>query len=498
MAEVFEAELVGELGFARKVAIKRMLGDAATDLDAARRFLDEAQIASRLHHANIVSVTDVGLLDGLPFQVLELVDGSDARQLQLAAGGTLPLAIALVLANDVAHALDHAHNALDAADLPLGIVHRDVKPSNVLVSWGGDVKLTDFGIALARDRAAKTEAGVVPGTTGFIAPEQRMRTQIDGRADVFALGLTLHALVTGYTPLQNVEAEIDLLAGKPLALDRALPADIAALIARAVAPDRRQRPSAGELAAALGEALVPRLARDARSELRDFLAPLRAKRAKPGALDQLLGFDVVPSGNASGGAQHYELRPTAIAHRAEELGGRTEPAPPPHARSKRAVWVGAALVVAAAGVASWRVLATRGGEARAIDAAPQPIAVVAIPVDAGAPSATPGDAAIAALPIDAAVEPPHHHRWPPPAPRIDAGVAAPPPGTGYVQVVGEANVGAKLFVDDRDTGKFAPNKLELAVGRHRLKIVRRDGGEATTAIEVTEYNTFANPLKPGM
>ncbi|MBP6633808.1 MAG: protein kinase, partial [Kofleriaceae bacterium] len=122
MAEVFEAELVGELGFVRKVAIKRLLGDAAAEPGIAERFLDEARIASRLHHANLVAVLDLGLLDGLPFHLLELVDGVNAAQLQQRAGGTLPLPVALAVVGEVARGLDHAHHACDGAGLPLGIV----------------------------------------------------------------------------------------------------------------------------------------------------------------------------------------------------------------------------------------------------------------------------------------------------------------------------------------------------------------------------------------
>src|SRR5205814_8252014 len=122
-----------------------------------------------------VAVLDVGLLDDLPFQVLELVDGLNAQQLQQRAGGRLPLEVALAIAGEVAHALDHAHAASDAAGAVLGVVHRDVKPSNILVSWAGDVKVADVGIALGRDRSSRTETGAVPGTLGFMAPEQRTR-----------------------------------------------------------------------------------------------------------------------------------------------------------------------------------------------------------------------------------------------------------------------------------------------------------------------------------
>ena len=515
MAEVFEAELVGELGFARKVAIKRMLGEAATDLATAQRFLDEARIASKLHHANIVAITDVGLLDGLPFQVLELVDGIDARQLQSAAGGKLPVEIALIVAADVAHALDHAHGARDAAGLPLGIVHRDVKPSNVLVSWGGDVKLTDFGIALARDRAAVTEAGIVPGTAGFIAPEQRTRSEVDGRADVFALGLMLHALITGYTPLQDISVEIQLLAGVPVPLDATLPADVKALIERAVAPERRARPTAAELADAIGIALSPRLTRDPRSYLRSFLEPLHGKRAKPGALDQLLGLEVVATGGDS--EPHYEFRktevaapkaidaaPPAIGSSPDAASGRARPAPEPPRRARGWIAIAALAVAGGGGYAAWRFAAS-SGQTRAADAAnagaardtgPLDLAVSdrsAPAIDAAPPPIDAPTLAIdAAVARDAAI---HHGRDGGHAIAVvDAAVIALPQTTGYVQVFGEANVRMKILIDGKARG-YAPNKIEVATGHHKLTVVRSDGTTPTVDIDVTDDNTSATPLR---
>ena len=515
MAEVFEAEIAGELGFVRKVAIKRMLPDAAADPGAARRFLDEARIASKLHHANIVAVTDVGLLDGLPFQVLELVDGLNAQQLQQRAGGMLPLDIALIISADVAHALDHAHRATDDAGVPLGFVHRDVKPSNVLVSWAGDVKLADFGIALARDRSARTETGIVAGTLGFIAPEQRTRSEVDGRADVFALGLTLHALLVGYTPLRDVSAEIALLEGAPVPLDPAIPADVCAVIARAIAPQRVDRPSAAELAGMLGALLARELARtgsDARSRMRGFLASLdNAADRKPraGALDQLLGIEVVPAG--SDGAVSEYRTVAARPPPPRDVAAPSHDAPPslpPSPRRRLLPFALAAGALAAFGVATWLVVARSSGG----DAMPDAGVLAAGDVTRGAMLGAMSDASDVAMPgatADAAIAVATDAR-------VDAGravvakrpkppvVTRPPPRdepaaveTGWLQVVGgEELVGARVIVDGGRWKFSVPHKHEVAVGSHRVEVVKPDGTKLPAkTIEVTTFHTLRNAAK---
>lgn len=549
MAEVFEAELAGELGFVRKVAIKRMLAEAAADPEMAARFLDEARIASRLHHANVVSVLDMGLLDGLPFQVLELVEGINVQQLQGRTGGVLPLEVALIIASDVAHALDHAHNARDAAGIPLGIVHRDVKPSNFMVSWAGDVKLTDFGIAFANDRAVKTEAGFVPGTMGFIAPEQRMKGAVDGRTDVFALGLSLHAMLAGYTPLRDVAVEMDALSGKPIPVDTMLHADVRSIIERAITPDRRDRLTASQLADELGGLLAKRLSRDPRGYLRTFLAPLHDNQPKPGMLDQLLGFDVVPAGEPEGdrsrGYAEYALRETAVARggapaaalRTEAAttmdtpAGRktvTEPGPGsshaatgtpdaaraasiPPTRSRRArLAVAAVATLGLGGVATWQLTRTRerppvaagtgdAGTTIAQGADTMPA------VDAGAVATAQPDAAMVAIagPTDANVPAPprtrHTTRLTRPPAEAGSAVAAARPvtGSGFLQVTGEANIGAKILVDGKDVG-YAPNKLEVDRGHHAITIVRKNGETVSGQIDVTEYHTVTHPLRPSL
>lgn len=310
MAEVFEAELAGDHGFSRRVAIKRMSEQVAHDAAAAARFLEEARIASSLHHAGIVAVLDFGVMDGTPFQVLELVDGLNADQLiDRAGGGKLPTDVALAIAADVAHALHHAHQARDAAGADLAIVHRDVKPSNVLLSWAGDIKLSDFGIAFARGRAIQTETGLAPGSWTFMAPEQRTRSAVDRRADVFSLGCTLHALLTGDSPQRDFDVAIALTAGTPLALAERFDDDVRAILERALRPSPAERyATAGELANALGAALARRLTRDPRSRVQEFLTPLReAPAARGGLLDQLLAVELVLA-SEHGSVRQFELR----------------------------------------------------------------------------------------------------------------------------------------------------------------------------------------------
>lgn len=358
MAEVFEAEREGAHGFARRVAIKRILPQIAAAPETCARFLEEARIASTLHHAGIVAILDFGVMDDLPFQVLELVDGLDASELASRAGGTLPLDLALIITADVAHALDHAHEARDADGHLLGIVHRDVKPANVLVAWSGDVKLGDFGIAFAHGRAVHTEAGVAPGTWAFMAPEQRLRGAVDRRADVFALGCTLHALLTGRSPAEALERAGAATSADELPLADELPDDVRALIARAVALAPQARfPTAAALAEALGTALAARLTRDPRGRLRELLEPLRDVPApRAGLLDHLLAVELVLTSDR-GELRRFEARPMTervppplmpaqeapvapLAPRAEE------PATAPMRRGRRSARVAlAALVV---------------------------------------------------------------------------------------------------------------------------------------------------------
>ena len=285
MAEVFEAFAVGDHGFERRVALKRILPEATAEAGFLERFVEEARIASSMHHPNLVGVLDFGVLDGRPFHVLELVNGLDlgrlverARQL----GRGVPVEVALFIAVEVAHGLAHAHAARDARGRPLGVVHRDVSPGNILVSWGGDVKLTDFGIALAAGRKVSTRIGQARGKLAFMAPEQLLGSGVDPRSDLFSLAAVLHWLLVGQSPLEDEAMRRRVLSGGDAPVSPEVPGEIARVLADALAFDRSRRPqSAAELAEACGTLLARRLQVDPRTLMARWTSALEPAAAAP-------------------------------------------------------------------------------------------------------------------------------------------------------------------------------------------------------------------------
>jgi eukaryotic-like serine/threonine-protein kinase len=200
MAEVFRAVYQGAAGFEKQVAVKRILPvfDGAREFVAM--FVDEARIASSLTHVNIVQVSDFGELDGNYYLAMELVDGVDLGRLREAAsprGLGLPLPIIAYVIAEAARGLAYAHDKRGPDGAPLGIVHRDVSPQNVLVSYAGEVKIADFGIAKATGKLHKTESGAVMGKIRYMSPEQINGEPLDGRSDIFALGTIFWELLVG-------------------------------------------------------------------------------------------------------------------------------------------------------------------------------------------------------------------------------------------------------------------------------------------------------------
>jgi len=199
MATVHRAEQRGIAGFSKPVALKRMFAHLADDPMFLQSFVHEAQLASRLRHDHIAQAYDFGKEGDTYYMAMELVPGPTLQQLMnraRAGKGAIPLPIIIEILIQLCDALDHAHNLCDDAGKPLGIIHRDVSPSNVIVSNAGMVKLIDFGIAKALGSASRTSAGIIKGKFGYIAPEYT-RGQLDARADLFALGVIAHELLSG-------------------------------------------------------------------------------------------------------------------------------------------------------------------------------------------------------------------------------------------------------------------------------------------------------------
>ncbi len=199
LAEVYLASAEGADGFAKRLVVKRIRGDLLGESAAVDALRSEARLAQRLSHGNVVHVFDYGTdEDGSPYIVMEHVDGCSLRELLedlRRRGERLELADALFVIEEVAAALHYAHGLADDDGMPLGIVHRDVKPGNILVSRDGVVKLTDFGIAKTRALPLETIPGLVKGTPRYLAPEQAADRPVDARADVYGLGIVLQELL---------------------------------------------------------------------------------------------------------------------------------------------------------------------------------------------------------------------------------------------------------------------------------------------------------------
>ena len=212
MASVHRAEARGIAGFARPVALKRMLPHVAANEELVRSFVREARLASHLRHANVAQTLELGKVGDIYFIAMELVPGKNLREVLshcLRVCGPMPLPIAINIIGQIADALDYAHNLADETGTPLGIIHRDVSPSNVIVSDGGVAKLIDFGIAKASAASMQTMSRTIKGKFGYMAPEY-IEGRIDARADLFALGVIAHELLANRPLFQGTD-EMDTL-----------------------------------------------------------------------------------------------------------------------------------------------------------------------------------------------------------------------------------------------------------------------------------------------
>jgi serine/threonine protein kinase len=206
MAEVWLAKQTGIEGFNRHVVVKRILPHLAEDPEFVHMFLNEAKIASRFNHPNIAQIYDLGEHGEQYFIAMEFIHGEDLGRVMRRAWSTgqwIARHISLRIVADSCQGLYYAHTRLDERGQPLRVVHRDISPQNILISFDGAVKVVDFGIAKASDQVSNTKSGAIKGKFAYMAPEQAAGKPLDARSDIFALGLVLYELITGVRPLKR-------------------------------------------------------------------------------------------------------------------------------------------------------------------------------------------------------------------------------------------------------------------------------------------------------
>jgi serine/threonine protein kinase len=250
MATVYLGRLVSNEGFKRWVAVKRIHEHLSDDQQFRDMFLDEARLVAKLNHPNVIHLNDVGLDDGRPYLVMEYVDGATLAQLlrqRVKRKRRLPLSMAARIVACACEGLHHAHELRTPEGKLVGLVHRDVSPHNVMVSYEGAVILTDFGIAKAIGRSTKTRTGLLKGKPAYMSPEQARAQRLDRRSDIFSIGVVLYE-ATLSRRLFHSESELETLqlltSGKidpPCQVDPDYPAALETIVMRALSmnPDER-------------------------------------------------------------------------------------------------------------------------------------------------------------------------------------------------------------------------------------------------------------------
>ncbi|HEX2691668.1 MAG TPA: serine/threonine-protein kinase, partial [Kofleriaceae bacterium] len=250
MARIYIGRATGIGSFERHVVLKMILPEKANDQIAVQMFLDEARLAASLNHQNVAQVFEVGEDTGIHFLAMEYVHGQDLRALLAKAGseGTrVPLELALTVVAGAAAGLEHAHERRTSDGVPMGIVHRDVSPSNIMIGYDGAVKLLDFGIAKASLRSVETQSGIIKGKFAYMAPEQCRGRDVDRRSDVFSLGIILYEVTTQHRCFRadnDFDTMHRIVTGdvvRPTRLVQGYPQALEAIVMRALAVDPTQR-----------------------------------------------------------------------------------------------------------------------------------------------------------------------------------------------------------------------------------------------------------------
>ncbi len=552
MAEVFLASSVGAEGFSRKVAIKRVLPGFSDNPQFAKMFIDEARISSRLVHPNIVSVVDFDRdPEGRLYLVMELVEGRDLDG--LGSTGPLPVPVIIFVISEVLRGLGHAHDLPVVEDEMLqgshtirtmrGIVHRDVSPHNVLLSWEGAVKVSDFGIAKARSASSATASEFIKGKPAYMSPEQANGENLDGRSDLFAVGVIMWELLVGRRLFVGQDTRTTLAAvlfgqiPRPRSMRSDIGKDVEKVVMKLLERDLPARYANAE--AAIADLLECKDApRDGRELLKKTLAErfpqlapirhsvLRSRGGSPPVGTPQQGYPTQPGYGQDFPQQPLppHLQPThqpthaqvtiadgqvgrpygALPSMGHARGAQTSTLPPgpgayvgpaaqplPRRRNKGRLAIVIASMVAAGAVVFAVAMAMRGDPKSQI-------------VAQGSGSASTGSASAAAPPppvVDAAVTAPVDAAGPDApmmttAPPVDAGVADAKKDAIAVRP-GEKRMGrlvvktfpiVTVYVDNRKISD-TPVDMPLTVGKHKLQLVNSEGNNESLTVTIEPNKT---------
>lgn len=262
MAELYRAMITGVQGFEKLIAIKKILPHLANEEELVRSFIDEAKLAALLHHQNIVQIYDFGSLGDTYFIAMEYLLGKDCRIINGKAREKdlpLELPLALLIVSRICAGLDYAHKLKDFQGKPLNIIHRDISPQNILVTYEGDVKIVDFGIAKAASQTTMTQMGMIKGKVAYMSPEQAAGKAIDNRSDIFSCGIILYEMVTGRRMFagdtMHILAKVrDAQFDRPEEVRQDLPEKLLEVLYRSLAKDPANRyQTCGDMLADLDE-----------------------------------------------------------------------------------------------------------------------------------------------------------------------------------------------------------------------------------------------------
>ena len=267
MAELFRAKLTGVQGFEKLIAVKKILPNLSREANLVKAFIDEAKLAALLHHENIIQIYDFGSMDDQYFIAMEYLFGKDLRTITRTAGSkelALGMENILYIVSRICAGLDYSHHLRDLQGKPLNIIHRDINPQNILITYEGQVKIIDFGIAKAASHNTQTRENLIKGKLAYMSPEQANGQKIDHRSDIFSTGIILYELLAARRMFSGETMHVLSLVREaqydpPEEVIPDLPSKLNAILSRALAKDPDERyQSAGEMLADIEEFMFER------------------------------------------------------------------------------------------------------------------------------------------------------------------------------------------------------------------------------------------------